>query len=119
MSGVVARELCTLSLRTRYRGTVVFSVHCLHRLHLQRIYVLASREVLGTRCTRFAVRHSMPVAQIIASAAFLASCWVATEEASDRRFLAQVGAESAPARLGRPQHGVGDGGGGLRSQGLA
>ncbi len=97
MSGVQAREVCTLSLKTRYRGKVAFTVCCVRRPHLQRVYLLASREVMGTRGVSFTARRRASNGEIISSAAFLACCLAQGEETEDGRFLAAVGADGPAA----------------------
>jgi hypothetical protein len=88
-----AHEVCSLSFETRYRGRISFTVLCVRRLHLDRVYLLASRVVVGLRGLSFTVRKRAPQSEIIEMAAFLARCLAFGEEAEDRRLLAQVGAD--------------------------
>jgi hypothetical protein len=92
------REVCTLSLRTRYRGEVAFTVCCLPRPREQRVYLLASRDVMGSRGVSFAAPRRASSGEIISSAAFLACCLAREEESEDHRFLAAVGADGPAAR---------------------
>ena len=90
---VFAHEVCSLSFDTRYRGKISFTVLCVRRLRLDRVYLVASRAVIGMRGLCFTVRKRAPKTEIIETAAFLARCLAMGEEAEDRRLLAQVGAD--------------------------
>ena len=90
---VFAHEVCSLSFETRYRGKISFTVYCVRRLRLDRVYLLASRVVVGLRGLSFTVRKRAPESEIIETATYLARCLAFGEEAEDRRLLAQVGAD--------------------------
>jgi len=90
---VFAHEVCSLSFETRYRGKISFTVCCVRRLRLDRVYLLASRVVVGLRGLSFTVRKRAPESEIIETATYLARCLAFGEEAEDRRLLAQVGAD--------------------------
>lgn len=90
---VFAHEVCSLSFDTRYRGKISFTVLCVRRLRLDRVYLVASRAVIGMRGLCFTVRKRAPKNEVIETAAFLARCLAMGEEAEDRRLLAQVGAD--------------------------
>jgi hypothetical protein len=93
---MLAHELCSLSLQTRYRGKISFTVFVVRRLALDRVYLVASRAVVGLRGLCFTVGKRTPRSEIIETAAFLARCLAFGEEAEDRRLLAQVGADGPP-----------------------
>lgn len=94
---MLAHELCELSFETRYRGKVSFTVFCVHRLRLDRVYLVGSRGVIGLRGLSFTVDRKAPQDEVIATATHLARCLALGEEAEDRRLLAQVGADGPAA----------------------
>lgn len=100
---LLAREVCSLSLRSPYRGKVVFTVFCVQRPRLDRVYLVGSRTVLGARGLCFNLRRRATRSEIISAAAFAACCLVCGEQQEDERFLAQVGADRpAPPDVDAP-----------------
>ena len=94
---MIAHEVCSLSFETRYRGKISFTVFCVRRLRLDRVYLMASRMVVVLRGLSFTVRKRAPESEIIETATYLARCLAFGEEAEDHRLLSEVGADGPGA----------------------